>query len=99
MKLSVRVRGEWFAIPCSKGQETICWLGEEALRRYNKVKPSSSHVPKDEKVYEVRKTKGGAILDPDDQIKTILDDNDFVSVGRFNDLIQNDIQPFGCCFG
>ena len=32
MKLSVRVRGEWFALPC-KGAENIKWLGEEALRR------------------------------------------------------------------
>ena len=38
MKLSVRVRGEWFAIPCDKGNQDVRWLGEEALRRYFKVK-------------------------------------------------------------
>ena len=81
MKLSVRVRGEWFALPC-KGTEDIRWLGNEALRRYFKIKPHSTHVEKDEKVYEIRKTKGGAILDSDDSIKTVLDDNDFVSVGK-----------------
>ena len=37
MKLSVRVRGEWFAIPCDKGGQDVRWLGEEALRRYFKV--------------------------------------------------------------
>ncbi|XP_064633596.1 histidine ammonia-lyase-like [Lineus longissimus] len=79
MKLSVRVRGEWFAIPCSKGNETIRWVGEESLKRYNKLQPAS-HVEKDEKVYEIRKTRGGAILDPDDHIKQVLDDDDFVSV-------------------
>ena len=39
MKLSVRVRGEWLAIPC-KGSETVSWIGEEALKRwvfYSKV--------------------------------------------------------------
>ena len=41
MKLSVRVRGEWFAIPCEKGSQDVRWLGEEALRRYFKVTSSS----------------------------------------------------------
>ena len=31
---------------------------------------------------EIRKTRGGALLDGDDTIKTVLDDNDFVSVGK-----------------
>ena len=31
---------------------------------------------------QVRKTRGGALLDPDDLIKMVLDDNEFVSVGR-----------------
>ena len=35
-----------------------------------------------EKVSQVRKTRGGALLDPDDLIKMVLDDNEFVSVGR-----------------
>lgn len=82
MKISVRVRGEWFAVPCVQiDKQTIRWLSEEALKRYFKLKPSS-HVPdKAETVFEVRKTKGGAILDPDDLIVNVLDDNDFVSVG------------------
>lgn len=32
-------------------------------------------------VQEVRKTRGGAILDPDDLIADVLDCNDFVSIG------------------
>ncbi|XP_064086964.1 histidine ammonia-lyase-like isoform X2 [Macrobrachium nipponense] len=81
MKLSVRVRGEWFQLPCkSGGKETVSWLGEEALRRYLKLKPPT-HVPnKDEKVASVRRTQGGAILDPSDLVCDVLDDNDFVSV-------------------
>ncbi|XP_068242639.1 histidine ammonia-lyase-like [Palaemon carinicauda] len=81
MKLSVRVRGEWFQIPCKAGgKETVSWLGEEALRRYQKLKPST-HVPnKHEVVASVRRTQGGAILDPADSICDVLDDNDFVSV-------------------
>lgn len=35
-------------------------------------------------VQEVRKTRGGAILDPDDLIVDVLDCNDFVSIGNKN---------------
>ena len=79
MKLSVRVRGDWFAVPC-KGGEKVAWLGEESLRRYHRSKASSGHAQ--EKVYEVRKAKGCAILDSDDTIKDVLDDDDFVTVGK-----------------
>ena len=37
MKLSVRIRGEWFAIPCN-GNESSQWLGQEAIKRYRKFK-------------------------------------------------------------
>ena len=80
MKLSVRVRGDWIAVPC-KGNEKITWFGEEALRRYYKAKAKNVEF-QNEKVFEVRKAKGGAILDKDDSIKDVLDDNDFVTVGK-----------------
>ena len=73
------MRGDWFAVPC-KGGDTIQWLGDEALRRYYKKKLPSG--PGSEKVHEVRKTKGGALLDFDDGVKDVLDDNDFVTVGE-----------------
>ena len=38
---------------------------------------------KKEKVSEIRKTRGAAILDMDDKLFQVLDDNDFVSVGMF----------------
>lgn len=78
MKLSVRIRGDWFAVPC-KGSEKVSWLGDESLRRYYKSKCTAGHAT--ETVYEVRKAKGGAILDPDDAIKDVLDEADFVTVG------------------
>lgn len=78
MKLSVRVRGDWFAVPC-KGSELVSWLGEETLRRFYRSKGTQGHATG--KVFEVRKVKGSAILDPDDKINGVLDDNDFVTVG------------------
>ncbi|XP_054710464.1 histidine ammonia-lyase-like [Uloborus diversus] len=81
MKVSVRVRGEWFAVPCMKANTTIGWIGDEALRRYQKLKPIGSHVSgREERIYQIRKTKGGAILDPEDEVRVVLDDNDFLSV-------------------
>ena len=81
MKLSVRVRGEWFAVPC-KGNETIGWLANESLRRYNNSQEELNADKSEGRVYQVRKTRGGALLYSHDVIKTLLDDNDFVSVGR-----------------
>lgn len=78
MKLSVRIRGDWFAVPC-KANDKIEWFGEEAVKRYYRKHGGSNS----EKVFEVRKAKGGAILDPADFIKDVLDDNDFVTVGEF----------------
>ncbi|GFQ97828.1 histidine ammonia-lyase [Trichonephila clavata] len=80
-QVSVRVRGEWFAVPCTRSTATVRFIGDEALRRYHKLKPQGSHVSgREEQIYQIRKTKGGAILDPDDQVNHVLDDNDFVSV-------------------
>ncbi|XP_059141196.1 histidine ammonia-lyase-like [Physella acuta] len=83
MKLSIRVRGDWFAVPC-KGTDTIRWLGEETLRRFYKQRGSPG--PSAEKVYEVRKAKGGALLDFDDSIKDVIDDNDFITVVLESDI-------------
>ncbi|OXA58564.1 histidine ammonia-lyase [Folsomia candida] len=81
MKISARVRGEWFHIPCRDGKLTVKGLADEALKRYQRLMPASPSFPiRKEVVSEVRKTRGGAILDPEDIIKDVLDDNDFVSV-------------------
>ena len=64
-------------------QQNIRWLGEEAIKRYLKSRPDRQQKNVSYKAYEVRKTTGGGLLDPDDLIKSVLDDNDFVSVGRY----------------
>ena len=40
-----------------------------------------------EVVQDIRKTVGGAICDPEDLLKTVLDDNDFVTVGKLDIFI------------
>ena len=37
---------------------------------------------REEVINDIRKTVGGAILDPEDLIKDVLDDNDFISIGK-----------------
>lgn len=81
IKISVRVRGEWFLVPCASHQ-TALWLADEALKRYEKLRPASYVQGRKERVKEIRKTKGGAIIDPDDLLVNVLDDNDFISVGE-----------------
>lgn len=88
MKVSVRVRGLWLAVPCGAGQHTIEWLGKEALKRYYRADSSTSSTLEDAEnnakkfcIANIRKTRGGALLEPGDAIKEVLDDEDFVSVG------------------
>ena len=60
------------------------WLGDEALRRYLKLKPPSFVPNRQEVVLDIRKTVGGAICDPEDIIEGVLDDNDFISIGKLS---------------
>ena len=46
------------------------------------MKPPSFVPNRQEVVHDIRKTVGGAICDPEDSIKDVLDDNDFVSIGK-----------------
>jgi len=82
MKVSVRVRGEWLAVPVGDGQKKMEWLGQEALRRFSRIENKSvtNEVQKLPNIVAIRKTRGGAILDLSDLIKDVLDDEDFISV-------------------
>ncbi|CAL4099478.1 unnamed protein product, partial [Meganyctiphanes norvegica] len=80
MKVSVRVRGEWFQVPCKDGIDTISWLGEEALRRYSRNCPETAST--NDNIATIRKTKGGALLESTDRIRDVLDDNDFITVAE-----------------
>ncbi|XP_064632498.1 histidine ammonia-lyase-like [Lineus longissimus] len=86
MKLSVVIRGEVLPTLTFEDKEPIRQVGEKALKTYKQK--SSSLVEKDEKVYEIRKTRSGAILDPFDYIKQVLNDDDFVSVVLASDQLS-----------
>ena len=67
----------------------IEWLANEAVRRFFRLNPDWVSQPGEfgrEKVVEIRKTRGGVFLDPEDDVVDVLDDNDFVSIRLENDL-------------
>lgn len=82
MKISVRVKGDWFTILVNEPEkQPVRWLCEAALGKYCKLRSAElgTTVP-EESFFEIRKAKGNTILDPEDLISAVLDDNDFVSL-------------------
>ena len=51
------MRGDWFQVPCKPGN-SIRWLGDEALKRYLKLRPPSFVPNREEIVNDIRKTTG-----------------------------------------
>ena len=86
MKLTAQVFSELLAVPC-QGTETVRWLADEAIRRYNKLNNASSSTQSatssmsDFEPLEVRLTRGGARLDWDDSLSSVVQDNEFVTIG------------------
>ncbi|KAJ6656397.1 hypothetical protein lerEdw1_003900 [Lerista edwardsae] len=82
-RYTVHVRGEWLAVPCQTGTNTVRWLGKEAVRRYMKNKPDNGGFASVEEVkFYVRRCKGLGLLDHDDTLEVALEDNEFVEVAH-----------------
>lgn len=80
---TVHIRDEWLAVPCRDTSNTIQWLGLEALKRYMKNKPDNGGIKalKDTR-FVVRRCQGLGLLDADDTVEDVLEDNDFVELGK-----------------
>jgi hypothetical protein len=87
MKINVKVEEEWFVIPCgAKKKDLIRWLTEEAVKRFNKREASRNSTPLRvifSNVCELRLAQTNGILDGDDCVQDVLQDNDFVFLGKF----------------
>lgn len=82
-RFTVHIRDEWLAVPCRDTSFTIQWLGLEALKRYIKNKPDNGGIKSvKETRFIVRRCQGSSLLDADDTIEDVLDDNDFVELGK-----------------
>uniref|UniRef100_A0A4W3JUT8 Histidine ammonia-lyase n=1 Tax=Callorhinchus milii TaxID=7868 RepID=A0A4W3JUT8_CALMI len=93
-RYTVHVRSEWLTVPCKDTCSTVLWLGREALRRYVKNKPDNGGLDCVADVtFLMRRCQGQGLLDPDDAIEDVLEDNDFVEVGRFplHSQMANDV--------
>ncbi|XP_054844505.1 histidine ammonia-lyase [Eublepharis macularius] len=93
-RYTVHVRGEWIAVPCQNGTNTVRWLGKEAVRRYMKNKPDNGGFASVEEVeFYVRRCKGLGLLDHDDELDIALEDNEFVEVVIQGDVSSPDFIP------
>ncbi|XP_051889375.1 histidine ammonia-lyase-like isoform X2 [Pristis pectinata] len=78
---TVRVKDEWLAVPCKDPSYNIQWLGREALRRYVKAKADGGDLRCTEGVkFLVTRCQGQSLLDPNDAIKDVLQDKDFIQI-------------------
>ncbi|NXN07871.1 HUTH lyase, partial [Indicator maculatus] len=93
-RYTVHVRGEWLAVPCLDGTNTVQWLGREAVRRYMKNKPDNGGFASVEEVrFYIRRCKGLGLLDLDDTVEDALEDNEFVEVVIEGDTMSPDFIP------
>lgn len=83
--VSVRVRGEWFRVPCSGPSASIHSLGCHALQRYHQAKGREDAGTDVE--FSMRRCRGGELLRPGDRAEDVLEDNDFVQLGMLVQLI------------
>lgn len=82
-RVTVHIRDEWLTVPCRDTACTIQWLGLEALKRYVKNKPDNGGFTSTKDIrFAVRRCQGLGLLDSDDTIEDVLEDNDFVELGK-----------------
>lgn len=78
--VSVCVRGNWFRVPCSDPSASVQSLGSEALRRYCQAKKL---VEADRELeFSMHRCVCGELLHPEDKAEDVLQDNDFVQLGK-----------------
>lgn len=78
--VSLCVRGEWFRVPCGGPSASVRSLGSEALRRYHQAKKLEDGGR--EREFSMRRCQCGELLDPEDRAEDVLQDNDFVQLGK-----------------
>lgn len=79
MRLYVQIAGECITVAC-RHEDTVADVGKEAVRKLKKL---IKECQGDEYVVaEYRKTLGGSLLDPDDFVRDLLKDGEFVLAGK-----------------
>ena len=78
--MSVCVRGEWFRVPFGSPSGSVQLLGIEALKRYYQAKKLEDASGKSE--FSMLRCRGEELLHPKDKAEDVLEDNDFVQLGK-----------------
>lgn len=78
--VSVCVYGKWFRVPCGDPAASIQTLGIEALQRYRQAIKLEDRDGDME--FSMQRCRGGEILHPEDMAEDVLEDNDFVQLGK-----------------
>lgn len=81
--VSVCVRGEWLRLPCGGPSASVGALGAEALRRYRLTKQLQDGGEE----FTMRRCCGD-LLHLEDRAEEVLQDNDFVELGKDTTLYQ-----------
>lgn len=79
MRLYVQISGECITVAC-RHEDTIADVGKEALRKLKKCMKEFDE--EDFVIAEYRKTLGGSLLDPDDYVRDLLKDGEFMLAGN-----------------
>ena len=74
MRVSIQLNEKWFVVPCFDGSATIQWLIEEACRRFNE----ESSTKFSQTQLEAQLLRGQGLLSKEDQIKEVLNNNEFI---------------------
>uniref|UniRef100_A0A8R1HZV4 Histidine ammonia-lyase n=1 Tax=Caenorhabditis japonica TaxID=281687 RepID=A0A8R1HZV4_CAEJA len=76
MRLQVQIGTECVVVPC-KPDDTIHSVAKRSVEKLRRLRPK---LPLSDDYFEVRRTIGNSLLDPEDQVSDVLKDSDFIIV-------------------
>ncbi|CAI2356492.1 unnamed protein product [Caenorhabditis sp. 36 PRJEB53466] len=76
MRLQVQIGTECIVVPC-KPEDTVHAVAKRSVEKLRRLRPK---LPLANEYYEVRRTVGNSLLDPEDLVADVLKDSDFIIV-------------------
>ncbi|ULT81120.1 hypothetical protein L3Y34_011180 [Caenorhabditis briggsae] len=76
MRLQVQIGTECLVVPC-KPEDTVHSVARKSVEKLRRLRPK---LPLADNYFEVRRTIGNSLLDPEDLVSDVLKDSDFIIV-------------------
>uniref|UniRef100_A0A1I7U174 Histidine ammonia-lyase n=1 Tax=Caenorhabditis tropicalis TaxID=1561998 RepID=A0A1I7U174_9PELO len=76
MRLQVQIGTECVVVPC-KPEDTVHSVARKSVEKLRRLRPK---LPLADNYFEVRRTVGNSLLDPEDLVSDVLKDSDFIIV-------------------